>query len=120
MLSPDGREVALTTQDKLSVYPTAGGEPRDLVKAKDINAFTWTRDGKFILYGLLRKGTKNINDLWRIPSAGGEAQKLDLGMINLMHMRVHPDGRRVVFTAGDRPEKAEVWVMENFLPPGKK
>jgi Tol biopolymer transport system component len=115
-LSPDGREVALTTQDKLSVYPIAGGKPRDLVKAKDINAFTWTRDGNFILYGLLRKGTKRINDLWRVPAAGGEAQKLDIGMINLMHMRVHPDGQRVVFTAGERPEKAEVWVLENFLP----
>jgi Tol biopolymer transport system component len=116
-LSSDGREVALTTQDKLSVYSTVGGQPRDLVKAKDINAFGWTRDGKFVLYGLLRKGTKNVNDLWRVPSAGGEAQKLDIGMINLMHIRVHPDGRRIVFTAGERPEKAEVWVMENFLPP---
>jgi hypothetical protein len=58
--------------------------------------------------------------LWRVPAAGGQAEKLDLGMINLMHMRVHPDGRQIVFTAGDRPEKAEIWVLENFLEPGKK
>jgi Tol biopolymer transport system component len=119
-LSPDGKQVALATQNKLKVYSTAGGEPRDLTDAKEVTTIAWTKDGKFILYGLLRKGTKNIYDLWRVPSAGGVAQELELGMINLMHMRVHPDGRRVVFTAGDRPEKAEVWVMENFLPPGKK
>jgi hypothetical protein len=30
-------------------------------------------------------------------------------------MRVHPDGRRIAFTA-DEPTRSEVWVMENFLP----
>ena len=28
---------------------------------------------------------------------------------------VHPDGRRIAFSAGS-PFAAEVWVMENFLP----
>lgn len=117
VLSPDGRQVALATQDKLKVYSTAGGEPRDLAEAKETTTIAWTKDGKFILYGLLRRGSKNIYDIWRVPSGGGEAQKLELGMVNLMHLRVHPDGRRVVFTASERPEKAEIWVMENFLPP---
>jgi Tol biopolymer transport system component len=33
-------------------------------------------------------------------------------------MRVHPDGRRIAFTA-DEPTQSEVWVMENFLPPAE-
>ena len=30
-------------------------------------------------------------------------------------LSVHPDGRRIAFTAGT-PVRSEVWVMENFLP----
>jgi Tol biopolymer transport system component len=35
-------------------------------------------------------------------------------------VRVYPDGRRIAFTASQRPGKSEVWVMENFLPVEKK
>jgi hypothetical protein len=52
--------------------------------------------------------------LWRISVEGGEPQKLELTIDNLMHMRVHLDGQRIVYTAGEY--KAEIWVMENFLP----
>ena len=58
-------------------------------------------------------------DLWRIPVNGGEPQKLDLSMRKLMHVRIHPDGRRIAFTGSSQPEKSEVWVMENFLPKEK-
>jgi len=119
-LSPDGRQVALATESKLMIYSTADGQFRDLTKAKEVNTIAWTRDGKFILYGQLRKGSKDTYDIWRVPSAGGDAQKLEVGMVNLMHLRIHPDGRRVVFTASERPAKAEVWVMENFLPSDKE
>ena len=37
-------------------------------------------------------------------------------MDRLSHLRLHPDGRRIVFDALDaRPENNEVWVMEHFL-----
>jgi hypothetical protein len=38
-------------------------------------------------------------------------------MNRLRDLCVHPDGRRVAFTAGE-PE-IEIWVMENFLPPAQ-
>jgi hypothetical protein len=34
----------------------------------------------------------------------------------MTHLRVHPDGRQIVFTGQIHPGKSEVWVMENFLP----
>jgi hypothetical protein len=36
----------------------------------------------------------------------------------MLHLRVHPDGRQVAFTAhGPQPDKTEIWALENFLPP---
>jgi hypothetical protein len=32
----------------------------------------------------------------------------------LNHLRVHPDGRRPAFVAGE--SSSELWVMEGFLP----
>jgi len=44
----------------------------------------------------------------------GKPEKVGLAMKRLRELRVHPDGRQIVFAAGGR--KTEVWVMENFLP----
>ena len=56
-------------------------------------------------------------ELWRISAEGGAPQRVGLAMDRLSHLRLHPDGRRIVFDALDaRPENNEVWVMEHFLP----
>ncbi len=41
-------------------------------------------------------------------------------MPGLGHLRVHPDGRRIAFDAQGQPERIEVWVLQNFLPPVAK
>jgi Tol biopolymer transport system component len=76
----------------------------------------WTADGKNILYGKLQEGSKDVVELWCIPAAGGEPQKLGLAMSLLLHLRVSPDGKNIAFTGSEQPAKSEVWVMENFLP----
>jgi Tol biopolymer transport system component len=119
-VSPDGRQLALAAAGAVKLLSTAGGEPRDLIQVKDISTIAWARDGQYILYGKRRDGSEDIVDLWRVPTKGGEPQKLELAMPRLMHLRVHPDGRRIAFTARTQNEKAEVWVMENFLPLVKK
>ena len=117
--SPDGKHLAFSSGNKLMVVSLGGGEPKELTPAKETRTIAWTPDSKYILYGLNRdKG--DIVDLWRIPADGGEPQKLDLSMPQLMHVDIHPDGQRIVFTAQSRPPKAEVWVMENFLPREEK
>ena len=40
-------------------------------------------EGREHPYGLSRKGTTRTNDLWRILSAGSEAQKLEIGITGL-------------------------------------
>jgi hypothetical protein len=60
------------------------------------------------------------NELWRISAAGGQPQKLELTLPRMGHLRVHPDGRQIAFTAySSQAGKSEVWVMQNFLPPPK-
>ena len=49
-----------------------------------------------------------------MPASGGQARKLDLGLDKLRQLRIHPDGHRIAFQAGEF--SAELWVMENFLP----
>jgi Tol biopolymer transport system component len=119
-VSPDGKQLAFATDDGLKILATAGGQARDLTRVEANLATAWTKDGKFILYTKLREGSKDMYDLWRIAASGGEPEKLALSMRKMMHVKVHPDGRRIAFTASQRPGKKEVWVMENFLPPGKK
>ena len=132
-LSPDGRNVAFLAEEHttdghnhvLIIMPTAGGEPRELLGpelstmqegSEHIYSLAWTPDGRHML---LTKGPfppRQTNELWRIPAEGGETQKLGVmeGLRFIRHVRVHPDGRRIAFTAGG--VKLEIWVLENFLP----
>jgi Tol biopolymer transport system component len=130
-VSPDGRQLAFITGDQatrstaLKVMPAAGGETRELLRAQEPEAIAWnaglawTPDGREVLFG--RERSTSLEDqtveLWRISAEGGEPQKLELAMEQLRGLRFHPDGRRIVFTAGQF--KAEVWVLENFLPKPK-
>jgi len=133
-LSSDGQWLALQdsylenftgSSDKipsLSIIPTAGGEPQELCRFEDgidIRAgapFTWTPDGKYILYAM-KSQKKEIEkwDLYRIPAIGGNPERLGLEMSGfLMNLSIHPDGRHIAFSITE-PSNAEIWVLENFL-----
>ncbi len=124
-LSPDGRQVVFTISDPairstaIRVIGTTGGAPRELLRLQDpagIIPLAWTPDGRHLLFAK-RDSTRSqerMFELWRIAVEGGAPQKLELAMERLRDLRIHPDGRRLAFTAG--AYKAEVWVMEHFLP----
>ena len=125
-VSPDGRWLVLTAWGEptnsqvLFIMPTAGGDLRELVRigAEESNGRVtplWTPDGRWVIFakGARGKPTRDVQ-LWRIPAEGGEPTRLDVTIDNLWRLRLHPDGRRIAFdTSGG---KAEVWVLENFLP----
>jgi beta-lactamase regulating signal transducer with metallopeptidase domain/Tol biopolymer transport system component len=129
-LSLDGRQLAFSEPDRgtqfsvLKVMPSTGGEPRELLRVQrpeTIKSIAWMPDGRHVLYA--RGNWKSTDprtqetEVWRIPVSGGVPQRVGLAMNRLRDLCVHPDGRRVAFTAGE-PE-IEIWVMENFLPPAQ-
>jgi Tol biopolymer transport system component len=107
--------------ESLNVLPIGGGEPREIFRPEQggdalfgVSGIEWTHDDRFIL--LLRRHLGK-NDLWRISPHGGTPQKVlsGDGFELLSFPRVHPDGRRLAFTAGEDAQD-ELWVLENFLP----
>jgi Tol biopolymer transport system component len=79
-----------------------------------ISGPAWSPDGKYIYFARYIKGTRR-QELWRIPSAGGEPVRFDLTADGVMeNIDIHPDGRRIVFDS--QRSGQDVWVMENFLP----
>lgn len=122
-LSPDGQTLAFAFQDParqsdvLIVLPVTGGEPRELFQGEGafawIGVLAWTPDGSHLIFGKGHPPDPKV-ELWRIPAGGGEPQRLGLAMDHLRDLSFHPDGRKIVFTAGDT--KSEVWVLENLLP----
>lgn len=134
-LSPDGKWLAIQDSymesyfrvpniiPSLRIIPSAGGEPQELCRFEDgidITAgapFTWTPDGKYILYAMKSQKKEDEKwDLYRIPAKGGKSEKLGLEMSGfLMNLSVHPDGRHIAFSITEQ-SNANIWVMENFLP----
>ena len=127
-VSPDGQRVAFVNNSRagktiLKVVSASGGEAQELLTLPTLAGelpLAWTPDSHHIIYAVSSNGEKREFELWRIPADGGEPRKLGLTMDGLLPygLSVHPDGRSIAFTAGT-PARAEVWVIENFLPASK-
>lgn len=133
-LSPDGKWLAvqsyfiggnLESKEKIPrmfIISSAGGEPLELCRFEegiDLRAggpFTWTPDGKYILYTM--KSPKKENgkcDLYRISVQGGKPEKLEMEMSGFINnLSVHPDGRHIAFSVTEQ-SNAEIWVMQNLV-----
>jgi Tol biopolymer transport system component len=122
-LSPDGKWLAFLNRTNpriLRIIPTDGGPPRELFRFALAGGWnilmTWTADGKYVLFSkpIGIDEDKGDWDLWRVPAAGGEAQRLGAGM-NCEDPSTHPDGRQITFSSIKKTMDDEVWVIENFL-----
>ena len=122
-LSPDGETLAVGYCPRsgphwLVLLPTEGGPARELLEGT-FNSIAWMPNGEGLLtYGSLGQDTHS--DLYSVGLPGGETEPVGIsaeGLVsqgNLLKMDVHPDGDRVVYTAGQ--PGFELWVMEDFLP----
>ena len=126
-ISPDGRWLVLLNRDEkrsLRIIPTSGGEPRDIYSFEQqlnlIISPTWIGGGEYILFYQANPdtiGAETTCELVRIPTEGGEPQRLGLEMTEFRHFSAHPDGQHIVFhSRGSKIRWPEIWVMENFLP----
>ncbi len=117
-ISPDGKQIAYSDwgTDEIKVIPVTGGEPRVVAKVKDVKnkgSKFWTPDGRYLVY--FQRGK-----LWRVDVEGGEPEAITISprirMRGIGHLRIHPDGQRVLFSGHRHPSKYELWALENFLP----
>jgi Tol biopolymer transport system component len=133
-LSPDGSRLAFTAHRltggtdggaiasvALMVIPASGGEMRELFQSKFPEIFSslvWSRDSRSILFMRANVSVPEIEQgtVWQIPAAGGEPRRLGVvpGLVTRGRLSLHPDGRRIVYTRGER--RFEIWAMENLLP----
>ena len=127
-ISPDGRWLAFSGPENpgpvLKLMPVAGGETRELCRLNDPpqtypHDLVWTPDGSQLLFTRRRRDPdpQLLTELWRVSAEGGKPDQVNLAPMEFLHdVRVHPDGRRIVFRTINKAQKAEVWAMENFLP----
>jgi Tol biopolymer transport system component len=124
-VSPDGQRLAVVTTDEakrrqtIVVMPVTGGEMREICHFDKLEAIVgqpaWTPDGRQIVFG--GRPQEKI-EFMSVSSEGGEPRRSPLPMEGITDFSIHPDGKRIAFSAGQ--SKSEVWVIENFLPLVKK
>ena len=113
----------------LLVLPVNGGEAREILRLPDGEeaGLAWTSDSRHLLYIrqtiLSQMQNPRSNErwpVWRIPATGGESLRTELSFQpdEMLSLRLHPDGRRLVYMTGRREgvPSREIWVLENFLP----
>jgi len=112
-LSPDEGEIVAASDGCILRVPTRGGTARVIHREVGIDnsSVQWTPDGNHILF--IRSGAgQNADELRVIPASGGEARTL-FSYPNLGGgVRIHPDGRRIMFFGGEVRE--ELWVLEDL------
>ncbi|MFC1718588.1 hypothetical protein ACFL6S_33340, partial [Candidatus Poribacteria bacterium] len=111
-----GQQLALVVscdnELSLQIAPSSGGDAREVLRLRILGRPVWTSDGRHLLF--FGSPKDEATGLWRIAVEGGEPQNLGLTMKHSLSL--HPDGRRIAFTAPGSGHGAEVWAMENFLP----
>ncbi len=123
-VSPDGQRLAVAWWDRsgeragVKVMGSSGQEVRDVLSLPlladywlPLFAMAWTPDSRHLIYAPTRRGEKRV-ELKRVSIDGGPPEDLGLSMEGVWPygLSVHPDGRRIVFTAGS-PLRQEVWVL---------
>lgn len=115
--SLSGENYELSTLYILSLKEDKSREIFRLKTPEDFGPMAWSPDEGRILF-VRRNFQKNKFEIWQIPVEGGQPQNLGLSTTSMSPISIHPDGKRIAYSFGQ--PKAEMWVMENFLPESSK
>ena len=122
VVSPDGRQLAVSSRFGLTLIPADGGEttklqPRVRGGAPPFRPLAFSADGRHILAS--RPDGPEVGAtqrLWSVPVAGGDPVRTDMTG-NISGVSVAPDGRLAIGWA--RPSE-ELWLVRNLLDGGAR
>jgi dipeptidyl aminopeptidase/acylaminoacyl peptidase len=117
-LSPDGKSVVFVLretdiaanrgrEDLWSLdLQTKGARPRRLTSnPENDNAPAWTSDGRYLYFLSSRSGATQV---WRLPSAGGEAEQVTDLPVDVGSFRLAPNGARLAVSLDVFPDCADL------------
>ena len=111
--SPDGQRIAFdsNTGGTWQIYTVSahGGRPQRLTRsaANDLRP-NWSHDGNWIYFGSNRSGGSQPDQVWKVPSGGGEpVQVTRQGGYNPLESK---DGRTIYYTKSNSP-LAPLWKV---------
>lgn len=119
-ISPDGSRVAYTVSEtkmekdkewksvtQIWVVPVAGSKARQYTRGeKNSTAPEWSPDGTMIAF-LTDREKDGERQVWMMMADGGEAWAVTSHKGGVSGFRFSPDGKRMVLTAVDQPNKDE-------------
>jgi tricorn protease len=100
--SPDSTQLAYTSSDnKLRTVNVATKETKDVTTSRygNVGQPAWSPDGKWLAYS--KADVSRTNDIYLIPSTGGEEKKVTFESFSESNPRFSPDGRKLYFTRND-------------------
>jgi Tol biopolymer transport system component len=118
--SRDGKQLAFAVTEPTSrrssivAVPASGGKARTVLELPEGYAMPPNRG--LVLWGssnnliFTATNAKRDAEVWSVQLDGSGAQKLDLNMTAMMQLELHPDGRRLLFRAGEVTK--EIWAMQ--------
>jgi Tol biopolymer transport system component len=106
--------------DGLAVLPIRGGALRILFhldaseRIPPWSGLAWTPDSRQILFCVTPAAGNGPFEIRVVDVSGGSPKPIGVAAEEIRDLRVHPDGRQLLFGAGRIRD--EIWVMERFLP----
>ncbi|HWQ35222.1 MAG TPA: S41 family peptidase [Blastocatellia bacterium] len=100
--SPDSKELAFTASDnKLRKYSFDTKQTTELASSKygNISAPQWSPDGKWLAYS--KADQTRSNDVYLIPSGGGDERKVTFDSYSDLNPRFSPDGKKLFFVRSE-------------------
>ena len=121
--SPDGARIAYesmrVSSGPIQIWTVAadGSNPKQITE-KEGGYPCWSSDGKWIAYIVDQSEDINVwnNDLWIVPSNGGEAVQLTKSSLQERRPAWSPDGKKIAFDSNVGGSERGIWVLPVSVP----